>query len=260
MQSIAELLKASLIPGSESFLLLGTAAGALLIHLREPAARWGRRWLAFLAFLYLLLSSPIAARSLEAALTLDIEPQPPISEFSAIVVLGGGTVTYRTEAGAISELSEATSLRVLEAVRLYWLLEPQWLIVSGGSSVQALPETVPMTQELIDAGIPAERIRADPLSGSTREQAVNLAGRLRELGAERFLLVTSPIHMRRAMAAFRAQGLPAVAAPSAQHGQGNPVLGSSWLPHPAALSASQAAIREFLALGYYGLRGWLSSE
>lgn len=257
MQALAELLKASLIPGSESFLLLGTAAGALLIHLREPIARWGRRWLAFLVTLYLLLSSPVIARALEAALILDADTASVSSEFSAIVVLGGGTVTYQSEAGAISEMSDATSLRVLEAVRLYRRLEPRWLVVSGGSATQSVPETVPMTQELIDAGIPADRIQPDPISGSTREQAVNLSGQLRQLGVERFLLVTSPIHMRRALAAFRAQGLPAVPAPSAQHALGSPVLGSGWLPHPAALDASQAAIRELLALGYYWLRGWI---
>jgi len=36
-------------------------------------------------------------------------------------------------------------------------------------------------------------------------------------------------------------------------------LSGGVLPHPAALNASQAALREGLALGYYWLRGWLRS-
>lgn len=258
MPSLVDLLKAHLIPGSESFLLLGVAAGVVLLYLRQPGPRWGKRWLVFLLALYVALSSPATARGLEAILRLDTGPESEMSEITTIVVLGGGAVTYRTEAGTISELSDATSLRVLEAVRLYRIFEPEWVVISGGSPGQAAPETVPMTEELIRAGIPAERIRADSISGSTREQAVNLSVLLRELGAGRFLLVTSPIHMRRALAAFRAEALPAVPAPSQQHGLGHPVLGSGWLPHPTALDASQAAIREMLALGYYWARGWLS--
>ena len=215
--------------------------------------------------MYLALSSPLAARALEGA--LDLDPQSAGGSATqpsalAIVVLGGGTVSYRTPSGTISELSDSTSLRLLEGVRLYELLNEPLLIVSGGSPAgdeSVPPETEPMVQELLDAGIPAERIRTDPLSGSTREQAVNLAELLRELRAEPFLLVTSPIHMRRAQATFRAEQLAPVPAPSAQHALGHPVLSGGWLPHPAALDASQAALRETLALGYYWARGWLRS-
>jgi hypothetical protein len=74
LQALAEFLKAYLIPGSESFLLLGLAAGALSLHLSESAARWGRRWLTLLTALYLALSSPLAARAMEAALDLELNP------------------------------------------------------------------------------------------------------------------------------------------------------------------------------------------
>jgi uncharacterized SAM-binding protein YcdF (DUF218 family) len=264
MQALAEFLKAYLIPGSESFLLLGLALGTVLLYLGDRAARWGRRWLALLAVGYLVLSSPLVARALEGALALDVNPvRGPFSEPgpAAIVVLGGGTVSFRADGGTISELSDATSLRLLEAIRLNGLLHDPWLVVSGGSpggDETIPPETEPMIQELLEAGIPQQQIRADPASGSTYEQAVNLAPLLRETEPRGFLLVTSPIHMRRALASFRAQGLEPIPAPSAQHPLGHPVLGRGWLPHPAGLDASQSAIREILALGYYWVRGWLS--
>jgi uncharacterized SAM-binding protein YcdF (DUF218 family) len=222
--------------------------------------------LALLAAGYLVLSSPLAARALESMLTLQVDPvRGPFSEPgpAAIVVLGGGTVNYRAESGTISELSDATSLRLLEAVRLYGLLHEPRIVVSGGSPGEdesVPPETEPMLQELLGAGIPQAQILADPTSGSTREQALNLAPLLRGMEPQGFLLVTSPIHMRRALASFRAQGLDPIPAPSAQHPLGHPVLSRSWLPHPAGLDASQSAIREILALGYYWLRGWLSSS
>jgi uncharacterized SAM-binding protein YcdF (DUF218 family) len=260
MQAMAEFFKAHLIPGSESFLLLGLALGALLLYLGERTARWGRRWLAALAAAYLALSSPLTARALESALAPDIDPVRgpfPSPGPAAVVVLGGGAVSYRAEGGIISELSDATSLRLLEAVRLDTMLDEPWLVVSGGGPDGEPPETEPMIQELLEAGVPRERIRPDPLSGSTREQALNLAPWLRDLEPREFLLVSSPIHMRRALACFRAEGLHPLPAPSAQHTQGHPVLGRGWLPHPAALQASRAAIREVLALGYYWARGWL---
>ena len=256
MQALGEFLKTYLIPGSGSFLLFGLALGTALLYLRGRAARWGRGLLTLLTGSYLMLSLPLSARVLEATLAPEMEPTH--SGASAIVVLGGGTVSYSSGRGTISELSEATSLRLLEAVRLHAVLGEPWIIVSGGPPAEGLPpETEPMTQELLDAGIPADRIRADALSGSTREQALNLGEPLREAGAQRFLLVTSPIHMRRALASFRAAGLDPLPAPSAQHSLGNPVTEGGWLPHPAALDASQAAIREALALGYYWARGWL---
>jgi uncharacterized SAM-binding protein YcdF (DUF218 family) len=76
-------------------------------------------------------------------------------------------------------------------------------------------------------------------------------------GNPTFVLVTSPIHMRRALAALRAEGLEPVASPSAQHSEGHVVNSGGLIPHPAALDASESAMREALALGYYRLQGWL---
>jgi uncharacterized SAM-binding protein YcdF (DUF218 family) len=267
MQALGESLKTYLIPGSDSFLLLGLALGAALLYLGGPRARWGRGLLTGLATLYLILSLPLTARTLETALALDLSAASSEALVAAgsaqdgataIVVLGGGTVSYSSGQATISELSDATSLRLLEAVRLEALLGEPWIIVSGGPPAGGLPpETEPMAQELLGAGIPEDRIRIDDVSGSTREQALNLGELIQETGAERFLLVTSPIHMRRALASFRAEGLDPLPAPSAQHSLGHPVTQGGWLPHPAALDASQSAIREALALGYYWARGWL---
>ena len=260
-----EFLKAYFIPGSETFLLLGLLVGVILIYSSASTRKLGDALLGALAVLYLLLSMPIVARGLEHALLDGSQPIREATEASGaqtIVVLAGGSATYRANGGEINELSDATSLRVLEAVRLFKLLGETDVLVSGGSGEELgmlTPESVPMLEELVAAGVPVDRIRLESQSGSTREQAVKLSGLMSTSGNPTFVLVTSPIHMRRSLAAMRAEGLDPVPSPSAQHSEGHVVISGGLIPHPAALDASEAALREALALGYYRLQGWLES-
>ncbi len=76
---------------------------------------------------------------------------------------------------------------------------------------------------------------------------------------EDFLLVTSPSHMRRSVGAFVAQGLDPIPAPSVQHPDGFLEDKFLLMPNRDALEASRMAMRETMALGYYAIRGWLSS-
>ncbi len=258
-----EFIKAYFIPGSDSFLLLGLLVGVILIYSSTATRKLGDVLLGALAVLYLLLSMPIVARGLEHALLDGSQPIQEASEAKGaqtIVVLAGGSVTYRAQGGEINELSDATSLRVLEAVRLFKLLGEPEVLVSGGAGEELgilTPESVPMQEELVAAGVPLDRIRLESQSGSTREQAVRLASLLSPNSNPPFVLVTSPIHMRRALAAMRAEGLDPVPSPSAQHSEGHVVILGGLIPHPAALAASEAAIREALALGYYRVKGWI---
>ena len=261
-----EFLKAYFIPGSGTFLLLGLLVGVVLIYSSASTRKWGDALLGALAVLYLLLSMPIVARGLEHALLDGSQPLREASEANGaqtIVVLAGGSVTYRAQGGEINELSDATSLRVLEAVRLFELLGEADVLVSGGAGEDVgilTPESIPMLEELVAAGVPMDRIRLESQSGSTREQAVKLSGLMSASGNPTFVLVTSPIHMRRSLAAMRAEGLDPVPSPSAQHSEGHVVISGGLIPHPSALDASEAALREALALGYYRLQGWLESR
>jgi uncharacterized SAM-binding protein YcdF (DUF218 family) len=256
-------IKAYLIPGSETFLLIGVLIGVVLVYAGNATRKWGDVLLGGLAVLYLLLSLPIVARGLEHALSDGSQPIQQASEADGartIVVLAGGSATYRARGAEINELSDATALRVIEAARLYQLIGDAEVVASGGSGPEVgilTPEGIPMKEELMAAGVPPERIRLDSNSGSTHQQAVNLGELLVAGGDPQFILVTSPIHMRRALATMRAVGLEPLPSPSAQHSEGHIVLSGGLLPHPAALDASEAALREAMALLYYRFEGWL---
>lgn len=265
MDTLVEIAKAFFIPGSLEFLIIGLVLGVVLLNAHHETRIWGSGLLGFLAFLYLFLSMPLTARTFERALTdrsLELEEADQAEGLGTVVVLGGGSATFRAGGKEINELSDATALRTLEAARLYRMLDEPDIVVSGGADELLdvpTPESVPMQQELIDLGVPANRIRMESLSGNTIEQAENLSRLLAAEDIEDFVLVTSPIHMRRALSTMRGLGLDPVPSPSRQHSEGHIVTRGGILPHPAALTASHAAIREGLAVLFYWLNGYTAA-
>jgi uncharacterized SAM-binding protein YcdF (DUF218 family) len=79
---------------------------------------------------------------------------------------------------------------------------------------------------------------------------------LRERGFARVLLVTSALHMPRAMTLFRAQGIDAVAAPTDLQSIYNPartVL--DYLPDGESLYRTTLAVKAYLGMGWMVVRG-----
>nr|NIS80641.1 hypothetical protein [Anaerolineales bacterium] len=246
------------------FLLLGLVIAVILLYRHPTAAKWGRRWLTVLVIFYWILSTPLFALALEAALSYGYNPivsTEALDGVDALVILGGGSNTYRAGDQEVNALSEASVLRALEGTRLYSQMEEPWVIVSGGINERAgmlTPESEPMRDQLVRAGVPLERILLESTSSNTYEQSLNLGPILKAHGIDRFVLVTSPTHMRRSLATFKAQGLIPTPSTSAQHQEGfldahNPVL-----PNHDALHASRLAMREIMALVFYQLSGRLS--
>jgi uncharacterized SAM-binding protein YcdF (DUF218 family) len=114
-----------------------------------------------------------------------------------------------------------------------------------------------MRDVLVARGVAPEHILLDTDSGNTHEQAVVVTDMLSEQQAEDFVLVTSPIHMRRAVGAFTDEGLSPI--PSAAVEGARPEDATPFLPSEAGLRRSQAVMREAIALTYYLARGWLTT-
>jgi uncharacterized SAM-binding protein YcdF (DUF218 family) len=258
---IVEWIKRLLIPGSVSFLLLGFAVGVILI-LRQKWTVWGRRWLTALLLIYWLLSTPACASLLEDAVNGDYTPlaASDLEGVEAIVVLGGGTLTYQAHGYEYGRMGRTTTLRVLEGARLYFLGDEPLVIVSGGSDEgggKAQAESEIMAEVMASLGVPDQQILQDPTSANTLEEAINIADMMDDLGITRFVLVTSPTHMPRSMGVFQARGMDPIPAIALQHSETLP-LSSSLIPNENALEASQGVFREIMATAYYWLRGWFT--
>lgn len=260
MVSAIEFAKGYLIPGSTGFLLLGLGIGVVLLY-PQRTARWGRRCLTTLFLLYATLSVPAVAMLIERGrLTRStITTAADAPNVSAIVVLGNGAVTFGEPGLELDLPGRNTVHNVLEAARLHRLLGGTRIVVSGGiptGGVNRRPESDIMADYLARLGVPADAIVRERESVNTWDQAQRVSTML---GANaRCVLVTSPTHMARAAAAFRARNVDVIPAPSgATAGVDDGVDWPDLLPDRWALRASERAIYERLGSMYYLMAGSL---
>jgi len=173
MRPFAAIVKQVLIPGSMTFLIMGLGLGVILLNAGRTAIPWGRVWLTTLFGLYVLLSLPAVAHALIGNLQ---QPHGTIYLASeaggarVLVVIGNGSVRYAAMEFAVDQLTRRSVFCVFEAARLYRLIDPDWVVASGGiagSDPHARPESELMREQLITCGVVAERIVLESTSRTT---------------------------------------------------------------------------------------------
>lgn len=238
-------------------LLLVTVGGAL-------SYGWDQRALGIVAAGVLILwiaSTPLCADWLRGTLEQRFPPArvSAAPEGDVIVTLGGAVAAPRPPR-VYPDLIGAAD-RVWHAARLYQAGKAPFVIASGGT----LPwkdgrfrEASAMETLLTSWGVPADSILKESSSANTYENATNTAEIVEERGFDRVLLVTSALHMRRALATFRSAGVNAVpVATDYQVVESNTTL-LRFLPSAGALGGSTAAIREYVGYLVYDWRGWIA--
>ena len=260
-----DALKENLRPADITTVLLLLTPGTIMLFV--PAlARWGRRWIVAVVLGYTALSTPVGAGLMARTLSYGYRPIQTAAEAGGaqtVVVLGGGSNNLRAHGRQISTVTMDAGLRVLEAARLFELLkgsgvEGPAIIASGGVTERdaaAAPEAAALRRALLDAGIPEHRIVLESESKNTREEAIIVKRMLAERQVTSFVLVTSPLHMRRSMLAFEQQGLRPIPSPAPLVPEvANPR--PAWRPNHLWLAITDDAIYEWLARGYYWWNGW----
>ncbi len=189
----------------------------------------------------------------------------PVAE--AIVVLGGGTRSQAYPRPDV-DLNDAGD-RVWYGANLYRAGKAPKIIVSGGRLEwmgSGSPESEDLTKLLVRMGVPKADIIPESKSYNTYENAVNVKKILDAQEFKTILLVTSAMHMPRSMAIFKHQGIKAIAAPTdyriSQLELDEPnrqtqsaILGL--LPSATRFYETSQALREYIGLAVYKLRGWL---
>ena len=237
-------------------LLLGLAALILARrHRGGAAAACGLLAVAILA----AASLPAASDALVASLEREFPPADPAAAptAGAIVVLGGAVAPGMPPRRG-PELVEASD-RVLHAARLYRAGRAPLVVPSGGRvpwSTAARTESAEMADLLAEWGVPRAAIVEEAKARTTSENAVETAKLLRARGIRRVLLVTSSLHMRRALAAFRAEGVEAIPSPcDARVEASRKRTALDWVPRPEALERTHDALWELLGLAFYRVTG-----
>ena len=235
--------------------LLSPLGMALCLAVLALMLAWRRRLRSSVALAALTLvwlwgwSTPVLSLWLRGT----IEDQfPPVSvaampQAQALVVLGGGVAPPSGRSAEIDLQSAAD--RVWYAARLFHAGKAPLLLLSGGSDPErdAFSEARAMAMLLQDLGVPPSAMLLEEMSRNTRENAAFSAPLLKARGIERVLLVTSALHMPRALALFTAQGLQSVPAPTDFEANRAPSPGTqAWLPDALALDGSGRAIKEIV--------------
>jgi uncharacterized SAM-binding protein YcdF (DUF218 family) len=99
---------------------------------------------------------------------------------------------------------------------------------------------------LQDFGVPAQAMLLEETSRNTRENASFSTTLLKARGVQHILLVTSALHMPRALALFTAQGLQADPAPTDFESHLLPPGVLAWLPDAQALDGSGRPMKELV--------------
>lgn len=125
-----------------------------------------------------------------------------------IVVLGSG-FNHDKNIPAIGLLGESARGRLLEALRICELFPNSVLITSGHSASGKTPGAVLLKRAAIELGFDPSRILTQSNPGNTKEEAHYFAHNFYEKG-EQIIVVTTAIHMPRALKHFRSSGVETV--------------------------------------------------
>ncbi len=260
---LSKLLPLFLYPLGLACLLLLLALGLML---------WRRSRLAMipvgLALVILLISSNgWVSISLLKSLEFQHLPSGELPKADAIVVLGGATRPAFPPRPWV-EVSEEGD-RVLYGAKLYREGKAPRVILSGGRVDwfgKADSESEDMAILMEPMGVPRSAMLQDPTSLNTRENAVNVKKIMDENGIRRILLVTSAMHMPRSLRIFQKLGIDAIPAPTdflvsyrdLEALRNSPQsLALSFLPESEQLRNVTRALKEYIGMLIYWLRGWV---
>ena len=164
---------------------------------------------------------------------------PDVGPAEAIVVLGASVNRDGT-------LGDSSLRRTLTGIKLYRQGLAPRLIFLGISS-----EAGARAHLAVDLGIKPSAIVAEHDQPTTRDEAARMRVVLGErLGLRTVLLVTDPVHMRRARALFERAGFTVRSAPTED---GLLAAGT----HEERMLLCRAIGKELVALGYHKLFGYL---
>ena len=212
------------------------------------------RWLGTFVVLLLLVSvTPLGANALVALIEARV-PSPDACSAPApgtIVVLSAGLQREPDGDDDFAALRADSVQRALAGVAL-WQRTPDATLVFAGGGPFATRESVVLQRFAQQLGVPAQAIRREDRSQTTWENAQQLRA-LEPPLASRIWLVSSALHLPRALLAFRAQGFDACAYASARVYIAPGGIGY-YVPQSSALIKTEAAIHELLGEALYRWR------
>jgi uncharacterized SAM-binding protein YcdF (DUF218 family) len=227
-------------------------------------------WLGLAAFLLLWLGgNRLVSLALVRSLEWQYRPPTELPHADVIVVLGGGEqpLAPPQQLAGVNDAGD----RIIYAAWLYQQGAAPHVLASGGIvgiDGPALQSGAASMHQLLNImGVPDAALWLEDRSRNTYENAVETKKLLGPKEIRRIILVTSATHMPRARAIFSKQGFDVIPAPTDYT-----VSQAAWeyylTPDPAiqvfnlfptaeALDSTMRAMKEYIGILVYRLRGWL---
>jgi uncharacterized SAM-binding protein YcdF (DUF218 family) len=203
---------------------------------------WKKRW-PVLAGLVLLYVASISAVSDSLRYLLENQyprvQRPQCPTVDVVVVLSGFAEENKRRPDEI-RWTDRTD-RFLQGLQLYRLQKAPILLFTESQPphMGAL-----ITQAAVDQGIPRDAIRLTKPASNTADEAEGVRDYLQANGAHRIILVTSAIHMPRAVRLFRAAGIDLVPFPVDYQADGWQWKWERFVPSPGALADTEQSFHE----------------
>ncbi|KAF2957449.1 hypothetical protein AS159_07175 [Thermotoga sp. Ku-13t] len=205
--------------------------------------------LLFFSLLSYLLTTSIGTFLFIRPLEKSFQPQV-FENCDAVIVLGGGI--FKTPDGY--ELRPHAFKRIVEAIQLAKKYDAV-LIVSGGTlpGTFSVPEASIMAELARRFGLSDEKILLDLQSRNTYENAKNVTNIVRQLDLKRPVLVTSAVHMKRAVMSFKMFNLEVQPHPVDYLCDYGPLSWVDFVPTRESLEANMLGLHEVVGLLWYKL-------
>ena len=235
----------------------------LLLLLFTRKQRTGKIILSVGVILFTLLSYPALSNTFLRRLEYRYPPliSTETSDFAAgevqpqvrwIVVLGGGHISD-PKIPVTSQLSGASLVRLIEAIRLHNQIPGSKLILSEGKVFDSVPGAETMAEVAKALGVKQEDLILESESKDTIDEARIIKS---IVGNDKFILVTSASHMPRSMGMFKKLGIQPIPAPTGyimKEKQG--ISPGDFFPSSDELRKAEGVIYEYLGLIWAKLRG-----
>lgn len=199
-------------PFTISILSLLAGFCLLLIHKRKTGFFFFGCGLLFLLFSgYGVLNGQLERiDSRYSPLQIEKIAPPDRAKIQNIVVLGSGHVSD-PRLPPTSVINSDSLYRLVEGIRIMNALPGTKLVLSGGKGFDTVANATVMALVAKALNVPEEKIVTEPRPQDTAQEAKLLQPLLH---TNPFVLVTSAVHMRRAMDLFAKQGMHPIPAPT----------------------------------------------
>ncbi|CAH0533634.1 hypothetical protein VST7929_01505 [Vibrio stylophorae] len=208
MFELKKILSALLMPLPA---LLGLALIGLYLIWFTRHANWGR-WMLTISWvmLFLLSFQPVSTTLLASQERQYRAFIPDQERIDYVMVLGESHVVDK-DIPATSELSRAALMRLIEGIRIYRLYPGSRLVLSGYDGGTEISHARMMAKVALELGVPKSDILLLETAKDTWEEANQAAS---AIGDAKIVLVTSAVHMERAINEFENAGLHPIPAPT----------------------------------------------